>query len=154
VETKRCTKCGEEKPLHSFYLNRARGADARQSRCKSCVTDHTSDWAIRNREKKTARVHGLSLQDVAAMLLGQEGRCAICTILFSKAPHIDHDHDNGRLRDLLCQRCNVALGHIERPGFLPRALDYLRRHGSADPLAGEDALGAVGVLSDDEVPVA
>ena len=49
------------------------------------------------------------------MLLKQEGKCAICKMLFEETkPNIDHDHDTGAVRGLLCSPCNIVLGYIEK----------------------------------------
>jgi hypothetical protein len=63
--------------------------------------------------------YGISVQDFRRMLSGQRGRCAICS---AKSPpkrktrwlHIDHNHASGRVRGLLCSRCNGALGWFEK----------------------------------------
>ena len=57
--------------------------------------------------------YGITFADYDAMLMKQDGRCAICR----KPPkgrylHVDHDHETGAVRGLLCARCNTALGHI------------------------------------------
>lgn len=61
------------------------------------------------------------------MLATQGGRCAICRELPGrKALHVDHDHASGRVRGLLCFRCNAGLGNFrDDPGTLKAALSYL-----------------------------
>lgn len=57
----------------------------------------------------------------------QAGKCAIC--LAREATCVDHDHDTGDIRGLLCRKCNSAIGIIgETPELLDRAAKYLRRH--------------------------
>jgi hypothetical protein len=51
--------------------------------------------------------HGLSTEDAA--LMRQERSCAICG---GPGQAVDHDHKSGRIRDVLCRRCNVALGML------------------------------------------
>lgn len=56
--------------------------------------------------------YGLSREQYDAMLIAQSGRCAMC----ASAPlrlHVDHCHATGRVRGLLCQRCNLLVGHLE-----------------------------------------
>lgn len=65
------------------------------------------------------------------MLNEQDNKCAICKINFSVTkkslkPHIDHNHKTGVVRGLLCQTCNIGLGHIEREGFLEALKNYLK----------------------------
>lgn len=50
------------------------------------------------------------------MLLAQDGKCAICDKRPKKGSpslHVDHCHNSGRVRKLLCVRCNMALGVYE-----------------------------------------
>lgn len=56
--------------------------------------------------------------------------CAICRTPFSSEnkPHVDHDHESGRVRGLLCGPCNVALGLLkDSAALLQRALQYLNQ---------------------------
>jgi len=82
------------------------------------------------------RKHGKSLEDYEKMLAGQGRRCLICEEEFSCTPDLDHDHDSGELRGLLCRRCNLGLGHFDdNPVWLRRAADHVERRlqPSADP---------------------
>ncbi|MEZ0067481.1 hypothetical protein ABIA32_003494 [Streptacidiphilus sp. MAP12-20] len=65
--------------------------------------------------------------DYDAMLKAQLGVCLICLICLSPKPeHVDHDHETGRVRGILCFACNAALGQMkDRPDALRRAADYL-----------------------------
>jgi hypothetical protein len=65
------------------------------------------------------------------MVAVQGGRCAICrtTQFGKKGPAIDHDHDSGKVRGLLCSACNLALGQFGDSVFvLNAALNYLISH--------------------------
>jgi hypothetical protein len=74
------------------------------------------------------RDHGLTDAEYDALLASQGGLCAICRGGFgSPGDRIDHDHDTGRVRGLLCHNCNVALGHFrDDPLILARAAAYVR----------------------------
>jgi hypothetical protein len=52
------------------------------------------------------------------------GACAICGTASDKLC-VDHDHDTGRIRGLLCDGCNMGLGHLE--GYLTQAIGYLAK---------------------------
>lgn len=67
---------------------------------------------------------GLDPEDYEEMLEKQDGRCAICGSL-PDGQHlsVDHNHETGDVRGLLCQPCNLALGHLER--HLSSAFVYL-----------------------------
>ena len=66
----------------------------------------------KQREDHLKRKYGISIEEYDALLSRQEGDCAIC----GQPPrsdislHVDHDHDTGAIRGLLCFRCNNALG--------------------------------------------
>ena len=82
-------------------------------------------YAKRNRLKW----YGLTQQTLADKLSAQGGVCAICSKEISlDSAVIDHCHSSGNTRDLLCSPCNLSLGHIERVGFLEKALAYIERH--------------------------
>jgi hypothetical protein len=74
--------------------------------------------------------YGITLAQYEMLLAAQEGCCAICkTIQPGRYGvfHIDHDHETGVLRKLLCERCNVGLGYFqESMVVLQAAMDYLR----------------------------
>jgi hypothetical protein len=68
--------------------------------------------------------YGITDEDYDAMAEAQGYRCAICE---SDAPFVvDHCHQTGRVRGLLCHNCNVGLGHFkDNPQILTAALQYL-----------------------------
>ena len=74
------------------------------------------------------RTFGLSADDVDAMLEAQGGGCAICGVRPERLAslHVDHCHDSGRIRGLLCLNCNQGIGKLgEDPELLRRAAEYL-----------------------------
>jgi hypothetical protein len=61
------------------------------------------------------------------MLKDQGGSCAICRA--APAAHVDHDHETGAVRALLCFNCNGGLGQFrDDPAVLRAAADYVERH--------------------------
>src|SRR5690606_33401686 len=72
---------------------------------------------------------GLSRDDFDRMMDAQYGECCIChrpAEESSKRLAIDHDHETGRVRGLLCQKCNCALGLFrDDPGIVMAAAVYL-----------------------------
>ena len=79
--------------------------------------------------KHLQRSYGISLKDYDALLDAQGGRCLICQTLDS-TPHgrfcVDHCHKTGKIRGLLCVRCNSGLGHFkDSPDLLLTAAKYL-----------------------------
>ena len=84
------------------------------------------------------RKYGITLEDYQRMLDAQDGVCAICG---KRRPdertlHVDHDHETGEIRGLLCFRCNNAIGDLRDDRDLAQALvDYLDRDDELAELA-------------------
>lgn len=77
------------------------------------------------------RVWNLEPEDVARMFEAQGGACACCheKLKLDKQTHLDHDHKTGKIRELLCHHCNIALGGArDSIETLQRLIDYLRKH--------------------------
>jgi hypothetical protein len=88
------------------------------------------DVKRRDRDGYLRRKYGITLEQYDAMFEGQGGVCAIC----GRPPredislHVDHDHDTGEVRGLLCFRCNNAIGDLGHDlGILEGAVAYLDR---------------------------
>lgn len=67
-----------------------------------------------------------------SMLANQNNACSICQRSFvdmsSKLIHVDHCHDSGLVRGILCKYCNLGLGWFRTIEIVKRALDYLTIH--------------------------
>ena len=113
------------------------------------------------RNGKLKKAYGITLDEFCALLERQGGCCAICG---AKSPgghgryHVDHRHETGKIRGLLCHPCNVGLGHFkDDPQLLLKAVAYLkedRKKGldNTDPVQAADAVSRVS-RSDGEVGV-
>lgn len=98
-------------------------------------------WMEKNPEKFKAIIfknmlkqYGITESDFNKIVLNQNGVCSVC----GKSPgaskknqtrlSIDHDHKTGKMRGLLCHKCNVGLGHFnDNPDLLIAALAYLKK---------------------------
>lgn len=81
-------------------------------------------WNLKN-------MHNLSITIFNKMLEEQEGVCAICgkTQIGDRALCVDHDHATGKIRALLCTKCNAGLGNFnDDTVLLSKAIDYLNKH--------------------------
>ena len=72
--------------------------------------------------------YGLTEKQYQVMLNAQHNKCKVCSVLFgnpksSEGCVIDHDHDTGKIRGLLCNTCNSILGFIE----LRSGVDHLNQ---------------------------
>lgn len=117
VAEKRCHVCGDTKPVEAFGLNRTK-KDGHNSACRSCHT-------------KRAKVHqdktryGITPADREYLALAQGNRCGICNEVGSLV--VDHCHETGRLRGMLCGKCNKALGALgDSVEGLMKAVEYLQ----------------------------
>jgi hypothetical protein len=81
-------------------------------------------------QRKLKHKYDLTMEDYGRLLKKQDGRCAICGIkpLFKRLT-VDHCHDTGRVRGLLCGHCNSGIGRLRDDSDLCRlAADYLDSH--------------------------
>ncbi|WP_374106280.1 endonuclease VII domain-containing protein [Streptomyces sp. TRM70350] len=70
------------------------------------------------------RKYGLTPAEFDALVAQQQGVCCIC--LAAPAEHVDHCHETGRVRGVLCFSCNAALGQFkDRPDVIRRAAAYV-----------------------------
>lgn len=128
---KACTKCGVTKPLGEFH-KQPTGPSLRHSWCKTCF--NTNARETRNRKvtpEQRARNnlwtrYRLRPDDLERMLADQGGVCAICRDA-PERPVVDHNHETGEARGILCHGCNIKLPAIEDSTFLSAALHYLGR---------------------------
>lgn len=133
-----CTGCGVRK--HEAEYSRASNG-WRSSRCKECRSKEFKAWRLTRREEMNARnrerydpdaqrryrlkyLYGLTPDARSALLDKQGGVCPICRT--DEDLVVDHDHDTGIVRGLLCRRCNSAVGLLQDdPAMCRRAVAYL-----------------------------
>jgi hypothetical protein len=117
--TKRCSKCREVK-LTSEFWHMARSPTGLQGYCKACMRSRNKYKASGHRRRR----YGLSEAAFQEMLTAQDYRCLICRR--KRRLIVDHDHNSGAVRGLLCDRCNVGMGCLDdNPALLVRAAKYL-----------------------------
>lgn len=131
---KRCCGCKTVKDETEFSRNKSQ-KDGFCTLCKICTKDYQStrprdkdvydDWRL----KKT---YGISLETYKQLLTIQLSGCAICGYIpvdGERRLSVDHDHNTGAVRSLLCQRCNTALGMInDNEELLKAMIDYISNH--------------------------
>lgn len=86
--------------------------------CKRCyqrqyMRTYDNKWKKLTQYRRCARRHGITPEEYEMMFEGQEGRCAICGKPQARRLNIDHDHATGKIRGLLCSRCNLGLGYFK-----------------------------------------
>ena len=137
---KTCTKCGREKPVDHFP-SRKHGRFHRSAWCKHCHRDHNRDVHAKGYRAAWNRLKRLGLTPEAYQLMvtAQNNLCAICGKPENRIHHrtkkladlcVDHDHETGLIRGLLCRDCNVGIGNLgDDPARLRAAVAYLAAHG-------------------------
>lgn len=113
--------------------NNREKARASQKRCRD---NAPGSRKLAFREKNLRRLYDIGVADVEAMHAAQEGCCSICrreVFLFTGIKNdsgvVDHNHDTGAVRSILCAKCNVGLGSFwDKPELLEAAAQYLRAH--------------------------
>jgi hypothetical protein len=130
-----CRTCGQDKVAGDFTW-KTNGKIAHGQKCKACFQElnNTPEFKERQRSNHLMRLYGISSEDYDTLLREQGGVCAIChqesdTDGKNARLHVDHDHVTGKVRSLLCYRCNVAMGFLsENKDRIYQILDYLNVH--------------------------
>lgn len=87
--------------------------------------------ANERRNRRLLHQYNITLEDYRRMIGEQDNFCPICNRLLAfLQPHVDHDHETGEVRAILCSACNQAVGMLrENPRVAERLAKYLRKHG-------------------------
>lgn len=152
---KTCSRCHVAQPRANFFSDKSR-KDGLSYQCKTCKTEtnlatrkryrdqyrekyekpaskryYEKNRKVvldRRREHMLKTLYGMSSADYDALLDKQEGRCAICReeCATGKMLAVDHCHSTGKVRGLLCARCNRGIGNFDdSPARLRKAAKYL-----------------------------
>jgi hypothetical protein len=79
-------------------------------------------------QERRGHKYNFSREQLRALTEAQQNRCAICDCPpdADQVLHLDHDHESGEARGLLCMHCNIGIGFLrDDPDLLERAYDYL-----------------------------
>lgn len=134
-----------------FKLKRSKLAKDYYNRNKEIVKEKTKNYAQNDKEGKAERdkkyreanlerckyisrnntlksKYGLTIEEVEKMKLSQNNCCAICNKEEIKLV-VDHNHESGKVRGMLCHHCNISLGFYEKfiknPKWIDKAESYL-----------------------------
>lgn len=152
---KQCNKCKLIKPKCEFDTKKFRSGNLGLSgSCKFCRNAYAkqayranpSNWRTKNknnylkhklgyRNRQLKNNFGISLEEYDLILKNQNGKCAICNKTEGEKRNgktkylaVDHCHKTGRIRGLLCGKCNKALGLLEdNMAIINKAIDYLQK---------------------------
>lgn len=92
-----CKKCKREKSVEDFHPHKL----GKRHECKMCTN-------LRQR----LNMYNLSVKDLEELVTAQNNKCAICGRVGKLC--IDHNHNTGRIRGLLCHLCNTYLSVVEK----------------------------------------
>lgn len=155
---KTCIECGTDSPLTDFRKGRIcnpcdnakRREKARTPEGKAATKKRNAKYHAKNRDKILLQQkmtskdrmlqhrYGVSAEWFDATLEGQGG-CAICQVSPGTEDVrfcVDHDHDTGEIRGILCAKCNTAIGLLnDNRGIVFKAYQYLDSHENREPNA-------------------
>ncbi len=116
-----CVTCLKDKPENGFYLRGDLRRKKYRSECKTCLSRKAKARRLR-------KVYGLHEFDFFFLVKKAQGSCMLCNKPFNTPAdiNIDHDHETGRVRGVLCMTCNTGIGLLgDNLEGLQRAVDYL-----------------------------
>ena len=125
-----CPDCGEDR-RDMFYLDI--NDNKTNARCRECHKLYcNANWhaktPIQKQASRVKAMYGMEPDEYIALHEKQRGKCAICQNepTTQRGLHLDHCHETGAIRGLLCHNCNVALGCLnDDPALMMRAIKYL-----------------------------
>lgn len=150
---RRCADCKIIKPLSDFYFRKTSGRTVPYSYCRDCTRDRTRRYKnshpdsvkasqrrsyLKQKEKprdysrgweyKIRTKYGIDAAEYERLFIESGGVCAICGgDNDGERLCVDHCHDTGTIRGLLCKKCNMGLGNFgDDPGLILRAAQYLK----------------------------
>ncbi len=150
IVEKACIDCKEMKPLTEYYHSK-QNKSGYHGQCKSCLEIKAKIYRASNPEKvrqwsRTTSLwayYRLTLEEYDKLAAQQKGLCALCgNPPATEGRHtrlqVDHCHKTGRIRGLLCNSCNNALGRLgDSVEGLQRAVDYLIKADECLPLQND-----------------
>jgi hypothetical protein len=133
---RKCNSCNEMLPVTEFYLKKDKNENHYRfnSPCKFCSNLNRNVNYQKAYHRKVK--YGLSQEDYDKMLKDQNYCCDICKIHkddYSKDFAVDHCHDTGKVRGLLCTNCNLGIGNAKHSiKILKSCIKYLEKHNKLD----------------------
>ena len=134
---KECKRCKETKELSEFKISKRKEKTWYMNTCITCENEkYMENYYKNHKENKEALRHkirkhmyGISKEDFYLLLEKQNYSCAICNTTTPGGRgdwHVDHNHDTGKIRGLLCHCCNTGLGLFkDNVDLLDKAKEYL-----------------------------
>lgn len=133
----RCIMCKVDKPEEAFKKTKGTGLSPRCLDCRTRANLSVKKWIKRNPEKQRAYVTRYNLarscqgdaDQYQQLFEEQGGKCAICKQECHRRLAVDHNHETGKIRGLLCMNCNTGIGKLQDDVLLlEKAILYLKKH--------------------------
>lgn len=146
---KKCCRCEKLKDF-SCYHKKSHSPDGRRSSCKECDANYnrqkrrgtyvsfsrkpkypfTGHYLSKDYKRNNHLLvhYGITIEHYREMVKKQKGLCAICDNNLEELLCVDHDHQTGAVRGLLCHKCNQGIGLFkDNQKLLRRAIKYLNK---------------------------
>lgn len=128
--TRTCKDCQQELPLDDL-VKEPKSKYGRKQLCKVCDAIRKRNRRLENPNYYYTYTYGITFQQFTDMMDAQSGVCAICKKGRDETLSVDHDHETGKVRALLCARCNRGIGFLQDdPAIVLSAYNYLKAHKS------------------------
>lgn len=122
-----CSKCGQSKPITDFHKKGDK--DKLRRTCKVCDYTYTKQARKSKPEdylKSQLKKYNLTTLEFRRLEEEQGGKCRVCGVTPQYRLCVDHRHDTGKVRGLLCRTCNKAIGQLgDTLEGVKKAYDYL-----------------------------
>lgn len=111
------------------YAKRKEMTDRWRERNPDRMREYNQRYQPWKRNWRLMRSYGISQARYEEMVAEQEGKCAICRAAPEESLVVDHCHGTGRVRALLCHRCNVSIGLFgDNAATISKAAAYVAHH--------------------------
>ena len=120
-----CYNCKKTQDISQFCKSKhVLGGYGRE--CNECAIERRKRYAKNHARYARKKRYGISEEKYQSMLAEQNGKCLICKK--KKSLVVDHSHNSGEIRALLCIKCNSGIGMFEENiGNISNAITYLLR---------------------------
>jgi hypothetical protein len=130
--TTNCVPCTKLLAKQNNKIYNRKNSDKVNAYNRKVYSNLTEEKKLLRNRKQQLKIYGLTLEDYDAMLENQNGVCAICNkeeTTKNKNLFVDHDHQTGKVRSLLCNNCNSGLGQFnDNVNLLESAVLYLKKY--------------------------
>ena len=119
------------KKMERYYANPEKSKERYKAEYQ--MNKHKESYQKRLRNSTLKRLYGITIEDFDSMYIEQGGCCAICgkhQSELNRTLSVDHCHETGKVRGLLCRKCNAGIGHFDDDlGTMRNVIKYLELGG-------------------------